>query len=346
MWNLSVSPILDFAIKKWASDIHITEGSFIVLRINWKLVPLESTWKLEKIKVNQILLELMWEQKDLIKNFLETKDLDFSYLSQLWTTFRVNAFFKLGKISLVMRKIDMNVKTPDELMLPEWAKEIVDLKSWLVIVSWPAWSGKSTTITTILEDINKKRGEHIVTIEDPVEFVFNNKKSIFSQRNVWRDTDSINSALRSAFREDSNIVMIWEIRDSKTFNLAMDMAESWILVITSVSASSTGDTIKKIFWFYNNDEQVTINNRLASILKYTIFQKLIVNKNEDWRVGVFELMKVNDNIELLLKSWKTNELANMIHVSWKENMISLSRYAELLVEKWIITQDIEKNILL
>jgi len=342
MANLSVSPILDFAIKKWASDIHITEGSFIVLRVNWKLLSLESTWKLEKIKVNQILLELLWEQKDLIKEFLTKKDLDFSYLSQLWTTFRVNAFFKLWKISLVMRKIETNVKTLDELMLPEWAKEITELKNWLVIISWPAWSWKSTTITTLLEEINKTRGEHIVTIEDPVEFVFSNKKSIFSQRNVGRDTDSINSALRSAFREDSNIVMIWEIRDAKTFNLAMDMAESWILVITSISASSTWDTLKKIFWFYNNDEQITIYNRLASILKATLFQKLVVNKNNDWRVAVFEVMKVNDNIELLLKSWKTNELANLIHVSWKDNMISLTRYADRLVEKWLITQEFKE----
>lgn len=342
MWNLSVSPILDFAIKKWASDIHITEWSFIVLRVNWKLISLESTWKLEKIKVNQILLELLDEKKDLIKEFLDKKDLDFSYITQSWNSFRVNAFFKLWRVSLVMRKIESKALSFDELMLPDWAREIAELKSWLVLISWPAWSWKSTTITTILWEINNKRWEHIVTIEDPVEFVFSNNKSIFSQRSVWRDTNSINSALKSAFREDSNIVMIWEIKDKETLNLAMDMAESWILVITSLSSSSTWDMIKKIFWLYENDEQTSINNRLSSILKYTVFQKLVENKENNWRVAVFEVMKVNDNISLLLKSWKTNELANLIHVSWKENMISLNRYAETLVEKWIITQEIKE----
>ncbi len=343
MWNLSVSPILDFAIKKNASDIHITEWSFIVLRVNWELLTLESTWKLEKIKVNQILLELLNEQKDLIKEFITNKDLDFSYLSQSWSTFRVNAFYKLWKISLVMRKIESTVKWIDELMLPESVKDITKLKNWLVIVAWPASSWKSTTITTLLEDINKNRWEHIITIENPVEFIFENKKSIFSQRNLWRDTKSNISALLSAFREDANIVMISEIKDKETLNLAMDMAESWILVITSISSRTTWDTIKKILWFYENDEQITINNRLSWVLKSTIFQKLTQKINNDWRVAVFEVMNINNNVELLLRSWKTNELANLIHVSTKDWMISLNKYAEQLVDKWIISEEIKNS---
>ena len=343
MSNLTVSPILDFAVNKNASDIHISEGSFIVLRVDWKLLPLESTWKLEKVKVNQILLELLNEQKDLIKEFVTNKDLDFNYVSDKWTSFRVNSFFKLWKVSLVMRKIEDKARSLDELMIPDGAKEIVNMKSWLVLIWWPAWSWKSTTITSLLETINNNRWEHIITLEDPVEYVYENKKSIFSQRNIGRDTKDIYSALNSSFREDPNIVMIWEIKDKEVLNLAIDMVESGILVIASISSSSTSDAIKKIFWFYNIDEQATIQSRLASNLKTTIFQKLFEKKGWQWRVAVFEVMKVNDNIDLLLKSGKTNEIANIIHVSWKENMISMFRYADMLVEKWLMTPEFKEE---
>ena len=161
MNNLTVAPILDFAIAKNASDIHISESSFIYLRIDWKLIPLESTWKLDKIKVNQILLELLNEQKDLIKEFIWEKDLDFSYISPKWNTFRINAFYKLWRVSLILRKIDSKIKSFDEIMFPDWAREIINMQSGLVLIGWPAWSWKSTTITSILDSINNNRFENI-----------------------------------------------------------------------------------------------------------------------------------------------------------------------------------------
>ena len=343
MNNLTVSPILDFAITKDASDIHISESSFIYLRIDWKLIPLESTWKLDKIKVNQILLELLNEQKDLIKEFVSEKTLDFSYISPKWNTFRINAFYKLWKVSLILRMIDSKIKTFDELMVPDWVRNIINMKSWLILVGWPAWSWKSTTITSILDTINTNRSEHIITMENPVEFVFENKKSVFSQKNIWRDTKNMVSWLISCFREDANIVYIWEIKNKDELNIALDMVESWMLVIWWINSSSTSDIIKKLYWFYNNDEQLSIQNRLSDNLWMTIFQKL-VNKSEwKWRVAVFEIMKVNDNVKLLLKSWKTNELANVINVWMKDWMISLNKYAWSLVEKWLITNEFKEE---
>jgi twitching motility protein PilT len=343
MSNLSVSPILDYANKKNASDIHISEWSLIVLRVNWDLLPLESTWILEKVKVNQILLELLNEQKELIKEFITKKDLDFSYVSVTWISFRINAFFKLWKVSLVMRRINSNAMTFEELMLPEWAKDISKLHNWLVIVSWPSWAWKSTTITSILSNINENRWEHIVTIENPVEFIYKNKKSIFSQRNVWRDTKNTITWIKSSLKEDPNIVMISNVNNKETFDNILDMVDSWLLVIISINSSSTSDTIKKILWFYSTTEQISIQNKLATNLESSLFQKLVNKSDWNWRVAVFEFMKVTDNIDLLLRSWKTNELPNLINVWLKEWMVSINRYADILVEKWLISKEYKEK---
>ena len=344
MPNLSVTPILNYAINKQASDIHITEWSYIILRINWKLNILESTWKIQKIKINQILLELLNENTELIKFFIKNKDLDFSYISEQWITFRVNAYFKMWNISLILRKIEEKARTYDELQLPLWARNISKLKNWLVIVSWPSWSWKSSTINSILEDINKNRSEHIITLENPVEYKYINKKSVFSQRNIWSDTLSLKSWLKSVTREDANIVMIWEINSKETLEYAISMAESWILVITSINSSSTWDTINKLTWFYNNDEKDSINLKLWNILKYSIYQKLIDKKDWNWRISIFEIMIINENIKLLIRSWKMFELKDAISMSEKNWMISLKSYANMLLEKWLITKEtIEEN---
>lgn len=345
MSNLSVTPILEYAIKKWASDIHITEWSFLMLRINWKLTPLESNWKLEKVKVNQILLELLNEQKELIKEFISNKDLDFSYTWTNWISFRINAYYKLWKIALVLRKIEAIPRTYEELMLPQWAQNISNIKSWLVIVSWTSWSWKSTTVTSILDNINKNRSEHIITLENPVEFIHKDQKSIFSHRNIWRDTKNLQTALKSTLREDPNIVMIWEIDNKETLDSAINMAKSWILVISTINATSTIDMMNKLIWYYDTEEKSNISGKLSTVISCTIFQQLVDNINEwEWRLAVFEVMLLNNNIELLIKAWKINELQSAIHIWLKDWMTSALRYAEDLVKKWLITEEFkEKN---
>jgi len=342
MWNLTVTSILDFAIQKWASDIHITEWWFIVLRINWKLTTVESTWKLERVKVNQILLELLNEKKDLIKEFVTKKDLNFSYIWQDGITFRINSFYSLWKVSIVLRKIESKSKTFDELNLPEWAIEVTDFKNWLVIVSWWGWSWKSSTITSIIDNINSKRSEHIVTLEDPVEYIYKPIKSIFSQRNIGRDTLWIKEWLKSSLREDVNIIMIWEIKDKETLDFAMDMAESWTLVLSTVNSMWTWDMIDKLVWFYNNSEKENIYWKLARSLVCSIHQKLVTKADWSWRVAVFEVLRQTHNIKLLIKTGKIFELENAIHVWKKEWMMSLLSYSELLVEKWLMTTEFKE----
>jgi len=296
MSNLTVAPILEYADKIWASDIHITEWKALTFRISWELVMKPEAWKIDSIKVRQILLELLKEDKDLVKKFLDTKDYDFAYVFENWTSFRVNAFFKMWKISFVLRRISSKVVSMADLWLPAAVKVFTELKQWLILVTWPTGSGKSTTMISILDSINKTRSEHILTIEDPIEFIFTDDKSIFSQREIWRDTMAFKNALRASLREDPDIIMVWEMRDEETVKTALELAETWHLVISTLHTSGSVQTITRLLSFFPADEQWTIKDKLSDNLKWVLSQRLIQRKDWTWRIGIFELMFTTSGI--------------------------------------------------
>ncbi len=337
MANVTVWTILEYAIKTWASDIHITEGKALTFRIDWKLKVMTQAWIIDWVKSKQILLELLNEDKINVKKFLEEHDLDFAYIYKDWTSFRCNAFYKLWKISFVLRRIANTAMRIEQLWLPQAVNVFTKIKQWLILITWPTWSGKSTSMVSILERINEERWEHILTIEDPVEFVFKDKKSVFSQREVWRDTNSFSTALRAAMREDPDIVMVWELRDAETVKAAMELAETWHLVISTLHTSSAVQTISRILSFFPLNSQNAIREKLADTLKWVLSQRLIP-KVWWWRIGIYELMFVNTWIKNLIREWRMNQIQWNIETWMKYWMITMKKFADNLRDQWLVLE--------
>jgi len=238
------------------------EWENIWFRVHWELWKVSWGVPLDKVKARQILLELFRDDKEAVRNFLETKDADFAFIHTDWTSFRVNAFFKLWRVAFVMRRIASTPKTIEELWLPKWVEKFTRAKEWLILVTGPTWSWKSTSMISILDAINKTRREHILTIEDPIEFIFKDNLSIFSQREIWKDTKSFASALRAAMREDPDIIMVWEMRDKETVEAAMELAETWHLVISTLHTAGSVQTITRLVNFFHPELQHSVRYKL------------------------------------------------------------------------------------
>ena len=333
-----LSKILDKSIKSGASDIHLSEDRQIIFRVSGKLDSFSSSTVLSKQHLTDIMHELLNFDTAVIQDFLEKKDKDFSYLYKDSHGFRVNAFMKLGKISFVLRQIASKAKSIEELWLPEWVKKFVVAKQWLVLITWPTGSWKSTSMVSILDQINETRSEHILTIEDPIEFIFENKKSIFSQREVWKDTQSFSAAMRSAFREDPDIIVVGELRDKETIALAIELAETGHLVFGTLHTSGSVSTISRITSFFPAEIQSSIYARLWECICGVLSQRLVPTR-EGWdRIGMYELMVGTLGIRNIISSGKLTQLHSTIETGKSDGMITMKEYAQNLFHEWLIDE--------
>ncbi len=337
MSNITIWPILDHCIKIWASDIHMSEGENIWFRVHGELGKV--VWaSLDSVKIRQILSDLFRDNNDLIEDFLTKKDADFAYIHTDGTPFRVNAFFKLWKIAFVMRRIASEPKTIQELGLPRWVEKFTKAKWGLILVTWPTGSWKSTSMISILDAINKTRREHILTIEDPTEFIFKDDKSIFSQREVGKDTKSFASALRAAMREDPDIVMVWEMRDKETVEAAVELAETGHLVISTLHTAWLVQTITRLVNFFHPELQHSFRYKLWDILFWVLSQRLIP-KVGGGRVWIYEVMMMTPGIRNLIRSWDLVQINNAIEMGQSEWMVTMKNYADNLRDKWIAKEE-------
>lgn len=338
MTAIQISQVLDHAIKLWASDIHISEWENIWFRVDWKLWKANWTMVTKEI-AHQMLKDLLRWDESLINLFLENRDLDFAFIHTDKTPFRINAFYKLGRMAFVMRRIASKPKTMEELGLPEWVKKFTRAKQWLILVTWPTWSGKSTSMISILDAINKTRREHILTIEDPVEFIFQDDQSIFSQREIWKDTKWFAQALRAAMREDPDIVMVWEMRDKETVEAAMELAETWHLVISTLHTAWSVQTITRLVNFFHPELQHSVRYKLWDILFWVLSQRLIPKADWKWRAWIYEIMMMTPWIKSLVRSWDLVQINNAIEMGRAEWMIWMKNYADSLRDQWIIKEE-------
>ena len=335
--------ILKYAIKQKASDIHISGWKAISYRVKKHLVTMTEAWIIDEVKSKVILLKLMNENQERVKEFFKKKDADFAYIADDGTSFRVNAFFKLWKISFVLRRIESDPIPMEKLGLPKWVSKFVDAKQWLILVTGPTGSWKSTSMISILDEINKTRWEHILTIEDPVEFVFKNDKSLFSQREIWNDTDSFETALRAAMREDPDIIMVGEMRDKETVEAAMELAETGHLVISTMHTSWSVATITRLINFFPSDIQNSIRYKLWDVLSWVLSQRLVQKKDWTWIVWIYELMHMTTAIKSLIREWQLNQISQNIEMWRKDWMILMQAYAEELESRWIIDEEVYKS---
>lgn len=322
------------------SDLHLSSGECISYRVNWEIEKKEDAWRLTTEWMEIILKQLFQWNPQRFDKFLWDKEADFAYISKLWNAYRVNAFLKTGRIWVVMRKI---LKTPmklESIMIWNIAdsirENILTKKKWLYLVTWPTWSWKSTSIVSMLEEINQNRPENLITVEDPIEYVFSPKKCIISQREIGHDTWSFKNALRAAMRQDPDILFVWEIRDSETAAAVLELAETWHLVFSTLHTNSASNTISRFMSFFSSDIQNNIAERLWDALIWIQSQALVKTKEWKNRIWLFELLINNSSIKNNIKKRDINQIDNIISTSNNNWMISMAQYANVLISKWII----------
>lgn len=339
--EIDIEKVLEYAIAWNASDIHLAENKPLTYRIEGLLLKMDQEPLLTADHMIQIKNALLKAHPKMLEILDTMHDVDFGYTTKKdHVSFRVNGAWSMENLTFAFRRIEQSAKTVEELGLPEGIRAFLKAKQGLVLVTGPAGSGKSTTLVAMLEEINQTRGEKIITIEDPIEFVFSDKKSVFNQREVGRDTNSFVAAIRAALREDPDIVMVGEMRDTDTVEAVLNLAETGHLVFSTLHTSGSAQTMTRISQFFSPDEQRQIFTRLADNLLGVISQRLIPRRDgSNKRIALYELMLVNSGIKNLIRSGDMAQIENAIQTGRAEGMIPMATYAQELEKKGIIQKD-------
>lgn len=322
--------LLDNLINQDGSDLHIGAGRKPAIRINGQLVFLVNHDEMSHEDVVGVLTELVGGER--VKKFLEEKDLDFSSnLKDGQVQLRGNAFFQRGMICIAIRLIP-RAKTFEELNLPQILKEFSRKKQGFFLVVGPVGQGKSTTLSTMINLINSENASHIMTIEDPIEFVYKADKSIIDQREIGVDTSDFLKALKTTFREDANVILIGEMRDSATIAAAVTAAETGHLVLSTLHTNNASQTIDRIIDSFPAEQQGQIRLQLASSL-LGIFSQRLIPRITGGRIPAYELLINNKAVANLIREKRTHEIDTVIETSSHEGMVDMNRCLIDLVQK-------------
>jgi len=334
-----LNEILNQSIKQNASDIHLSFGYPPQLRVNGELLifggaPLSSE---DLISFSDQLLS----KQEIKEKFLKFKEVDFSYVytSDEYTyRYRVNLFTAGGNIAIAMRQISNEIKSIDQLGLPSMLKNLTKLNQGLILVVGPTGCGKSTTIAALINEINLQYAKHIVTIEDPVEYIFPKSKSLLVQRELYSDTLSWATALKSVLREDPNVVLIGEIRDQDTMRAALQISETGHLVFATMHTNSAADSIERIIYSFDGSEQQQIRAMLANVVSGIISQRLVPMIGSG-RIAAIEIMLSTTGISNMIREKKEFQINNVIRTSSNLGMQTIEKSLVDLVRNAKITLD-------
>lgn len=334
-----ISELLQLVLDRNASDLHLLVGSPPFLRVNGKLVQTELA-PLTSNDTQQLLFSLFTvDQKQI---FDQQKELDFSYQFKDDSRFRVNAYTQRGTVAAALRFIPNLIRSIDELHLPQVFHDITKLHQGLVLITGPTGEGKSTSLAAIIEEINQTRAEHIITIEDPVEFLYSPKQSIISQREIHYDTLHWNIALNSALREDPDVVLIGELRDLETIATALTIAETGHLVLATLHTNSAAQTIDRIIDVFPENQQEQIRQQLGSTLA-AVFSQRLVPSRKDNRVVAVEVLLANSAVKNLIRERKSFQIDNVVQMSADQGMISLEGSLVNWVKTGLINEEIARE---
>lgn len=336
MYEKLLEDLLMSVVEVGASDLHITAGIRPMLRITGQLVPLSQKPVLSQ-KDSAGLAEVMLG-KDGFANFLQKKEVDFSYPFKNKARFRVNIFFQKGFIGIALRLIPFKVRTIEELLLPKALLEFTKKEQGFFLVVGPTGHGKSTTLAALVDEINRTRSEHIVTIEDPIEYIFTPQRSILDQREVGADTESFARALKSVFRQDINVGMIGEMRDYETMAAAVTAAETGHLIFSSLHTNNASQTIDRIIDSFPATQQGQIRAQLASSL-IGIFSQRLLPRSSGGLIPAYELLISNDAVRNLIREEKTHELNLVIETGAGSGMLSFNRSLSDLVRRGEVSME-------
>ncbi|MEA4900466.1 type IV pilus twitching motility protein PilT [Desulfitobacterium sp.] len=337
---ITIDSLLQLAVEHRASDIHLTVESPLVLRIDGALTRIGEE-KLSRQELDQFAHSLMNEHQ--AQHFLEQGELDFSYSLPGVGRFRVNAFRQRGSVGIVIRIIPFTIPTPESLGLPPVCIELAKLEKGLVLVTGPTGSGKSTTLASLIDYINRTRSVHIVTIEDPIEYLHQHRLSLVNQREIGNDTLSFANALRAVLRQDPDVILVGEMRDLETISTAVTAAETGHLVFSTLHTNDATQAVDRMIDVFPPHQQQQIRVQLASVLQGVVAQQLLPRADKKGRIAAFEILRVNQGARNLIREGKTHQLPTVIQTGGKQGMQSMEKALQDLTRQGLITAELAQE---
>ena len=326
----TIDDLFRLMVDQKASDLHLTSGAPPYLRIHGGMVPLNYR-ELSSQDVQGLIFEILTEKQK--KLFVEKWELDCAYTLQGVGRFRCNIFMQRKGLAAVFRIIPEKILTAKELDLPPGVMEIIDCDRGLILVTGPTGSGKSTTLSALIHHINMTRDSHILTVEDPIEFVHQNIKSLVNQREVGSHTKSFANALKSALREDPDILLVGELRDLETISLALTAAETGHVVFATLHTNSAAKTIDRIIDVFPAGQQQQIRTMLAESLRGVVAQTLFPKADGTGRIAAYEIMRNTKAISNLIREGKIHQIHSAMQTGQSSGMILFEKYIDDLVRR-------------
>jgi twitching motility protein PilT len=339
---MHIDDLFRSAVKKKASDLHLVAGQKPILRINGDLKPIQDSKVLTPSNIQDLAYDIITQQQK--DKFLEAKELDVSYEIDKLSRFRVNMHFERGNVGMVARVIPNKIPTMQELMLPNIVHDLIKKDSGLVLVTGPTGSGKSTTLAAMINFINKERSKHIVTLEDPIEFVFLSDKSLIIQRQLHTDMLTFEQALSHVLRQDPNIIVVGEMRNLETIAAAITLAETGHLVLATLHTHNTSQTVDRIIDIFPSHQQEQIRMQLSTSLAGILSQKLIPN-TEGSRVAAREVLINIPAVANLIRENKITQIKTVVQTNADKGMFSMDQnLLELYKAGHVTEEDVKLHI--
>lgn len=329
-YTTKMKKLFDLTIKEQASDLHLSVSHPPVLRISGRLVPLVKESKLSPDDTKSFAFALMSDFQQ--EKFLKEKEIDFSYNFEEKARFRINVFFQKGNISCALRLVPAQIRTIEELNLPLILREFTKASQGFVVICGPSSQGKSTTLAALIDEINHTRADHVLTIEDPIEYIFTPDKAIIDQREVGQDTISFARALRSTFRQDPDVIMVGEMRDPETIATAITAAETGHLVFATLHTNSAAQTIHRIVDSFAPQQQNQVRAQLSGSLLGVLSQRLIP-RIKGGLIPACEVLLATPAVGNLIRENKIHEIPMVVETNLEIGMISLNRSLADLVKR-------------
>ncbi len=332
-----IDQLFQLMVKNGSSDLHLSAGAPPILRLHGEMVPVPDYPVLDNNGVQELIFEILNEKQK--KSFVENWELDCSYNIEGLSRFRCNVFMQRRGMGGVFRVIPTEIKTASQLGLPHQVIDLVDCARGLILVTGPTGSGKSTTLAAMLHTINMDRQEHILTIEDPIEFVHENRKSLVNQREVTSHTKSFKNALKAALREDPDVILVGEMRDLETIELAMTAAETGHLVFGTLHTNSAASTVDRIIDVFPPDRQAQVRVMLSESLRGVVAQNLFKRIDKPGRVAAIEVLVNIKAVANLIREGKTFQIPSSMQTGAEQGMLTFETTLSGLVEDGKISLD-------
>lgn len=333
-----IEEILREAKEAGASDVHITVGVPPKMRVDGKLITMDNYPKMLPPNTLEIVLEVMKPNQREI--FEERGEYDMSFSIPELGRYRVNAYKQRGSVAMAFRLVGTRIPSPEELHLPEAVIDLYKKKRGLVLVTGPTGSGKSTTLAAIIDKINQNREAHVITLEDPIEFLHSHNKSMVNQREIGLDSESYASALRAALREDPDVILVGEMRDFETISVAITAAETGHLVLSTLHTIGAASTVDRIIDVFPPHQQTQVRVQFANVLEAVVSQQLLPEADGKGRSAAFEVMIANHAVRNLIREGKAHQLATVMQTNRKLGMITMDEAIIQLYQNQVITKDV------